>query len=437
MKRKVILVSVLLNGLLLAIFALPPPMLPPAARKFFVHDSPGASGGAANFSVRPRDRVDSITAAPPPLAALLATEDLRTLIARLRAAGFPDRAIRAIIEAKLAERNNARLREIAPAPLDAYWKSRPLASGAQDEYERARLLAEQSRVTRELLGSIVPESDDDISPEQRRRYGNLSAAKIQQLERIAADYEEMKRALVAATGGISLPVDREKIAVLEREKRADLAALLTPEELEGYDMRQSPITRELRETLGALKVSEAEFRTIFQIYDGLSDRIKSPAGFDQRTPAEQSAWWAQSRIAIAERDAQLRATLGEERYAEFARASDREYRELVELAEQNKRPLEEANRIFALRDRVTKETARISADVSLTAVQKAEALESLDRSVRTQLASTFGQSAADDYAKIKYWVYMIGRQANGHRDDAEEMVRAQALGTPAAATPPR
>src|SRR5258707_692709 len=87
---------------------------------------------------------------------------------------------------------------------------------------------------------------DDVSATQRRQFGNLSRQKVDSVQRIEDDYSEMTSAIRAAMAGITLPEDRDKLALLAREKHADLAAVLTPGELADYELRSSPITSLLR-----------------------------------------------------------------------------------------------------------------------------------------------------------------------------------------------
>src|SRR5260221_6737104 len=50
------------------------------------------------------------------------------------------------------------------------------------------------------------------------------------------------------------------------ERRADIAAMLTPEELADYDLRTSRITGRLRPAMTLLDAGEDEFRRIYQAW---------------------------------------------------------------------------------------------------------------------------------------------------------------------------
>ncbi len=72
---------------------------------------------------------------------------------------------------------------------------------------------------------------------------------------------------------LSLPAaDREKLALLNRERRADLERVLTPEELFEYDLRQGPTAMRLRSQLAAFQPTEEEYRAIFTVQHALDRR---------------------------------------------------------------------------------------------------------------------------------------------------------------------
>src|SRR5687767_13577269 len=107
MKPIVIVVSLLVNVVLLAAFAFRPALLPPELANFFQRDD-ARPGVVDPTRLPPRETPSTKAGAPSTdLSTLLATDDLSVLISRLRAGGFPNSAIRAVIEAKVNERYQA------------------------------------------------------------------------------------------------------------------------------------------------------------------------------------------------------------------------------------------------------------------------------------------------------------------------------------------
>ncbi len=413
MKTFLLAVSLLLNAGFVTVFALRPTRVPPAFRDYFTFGS-GPADAASTGTKRPAGApVGKAATAHAKLWATLSSDDLATLAARLRAAGFPIYTIRAILQNAVNARYAARMRELAQNDPNApFWKAtNSLGMDPKRLAEYMQLANERSRVMRDLLGNYLYHDSGTLSTAEARQYGGLPQAKIDQLERINQDYSELNNQVRAAMNGITLPEDREKLALLEREKRADLAALLTPEELADYDMRNSPVTARLRPTFDLFKVTEDEFRSIYTIQQAYSDRVDlNGTTFGALTPDERSTFMQQRTAAQKELDAQMHAALGDARYAEFVRDGDRDFQQLNRLAEQQNLPAQVAIDAYNLRDGLSQESNRIFNDASLDYDQKRAALQSLAQNTRTQLVATLGPAASATYLRTAdRWLTSVER----------------------------
>jgi hypothetical protein len=407
--------SLLVNGALAGVLALRPSLAPLAFRDFFARhfSSAGETGPAAPAVVpaapRPREKL---------WAELDQGGDLAGLVARLRAAGFPAALIRDIIRTQVNARYDAKIRALQePDPNTPFWKLKPGFYSISDKrlVEMDQLQRERSKVLRDLFSGDFF-ATDDISAGQRRQYGNLSRPKIDLVQRIEDDYAAMNSDVRAAMGGITLPEDKEKLALLAREKHADLAAALSPDELADYEMRSSPITNFLRNRLGAFDPSEAEFRAIYQAQLALSDKFPGAVGnigsidYQQRQAAQQDL------------NSQLRTSLGDARYADYARATSTEYQQLSSLAQRANLPDGTAVQAFNLRDTVAQESSRIFDDATLDNDQKRSALQALAQNTRAQLTGLLGPTAGPAYVKIAdQWLGTVERGAAVSFDTATEM----------------
>jgi hypothetical protein len=224
--------------------------------------------GGARISASPE-----INSAPNPDAAQVAalwqqlrTEDLPTLVARLRAAGFPPNIVRSLVaaevEARFAERRQAIYRERADSP---HWANTTQAMRGMDFKTLAALAelsAEQKKVMKDLLGPSAETADLWLL---RARFGELSGEKYAAVTSVTADYGILRTRLLAETGGFpQRPEERDRLAFLAKEERADLEKILTPAEMEAYELRSSNTANLLRNKLDAFKPTESEFRAIFR-----------------------------------------------------------------------------------------------------------------------------------------------------------------------------
>ncbi len=417
MKPTTLLLAVTLtaNAAFVAIFTFRPALLPPAWREPFVSDATRAT----DLAVQNKSAADRATAQARAAAsqraktwASLNTGDLRTLVARLRAAGFSPAVIRAIVGARIEESFAARMSELLGSVDSPFWKPDPFSSSQNPKFYEAQnqIYRDRTKALREILGDdYFAGSAIDATTAQRRQFGDLPKSKIELVQRIVDDYAEMNSQVKAAGGGITLPEDREKFDLLEREKRADLATILTPAEVEDYEMRNSTVTSRLRTGLTIMDASAAEFAAIFRaqqpfaelLYPNYSGSIS--ISFSSETSRQRTE--AQKQIAD-----QLRAALGEPRYADYARATSYDYQSLYRLAQRDNIPVDAINRAYDLRAATADESTRIN-DAKLSPADRSAALQALAASTKAKLAGALGATVADAYVKSASWLTAI---QNGH-----------------------
>ncbi|MEO7413233.1 MAG: hypothetical protein ABIZ81_07735 [Opitutaceae bacterium] len=376
----------------------------------------------------------------------LNTGDLRVLAARLKAAGFPPAPVRAVLAAQINESFKARREQLLPKLEDRpFWQTDSrggslLSSTMMNpQYRTAsrELSLEQSRLLKEILGPDTDASSAAQDEFQVRRFGNLPKDKIEALQRLDQDYNDMRMEVQQAARGITLPEDREKLAVLEREKRADLAQLLTPEEADEYLMRTSQSTSRLRQALTAFNASEEEFKAIYRVQAAFDEKysptLGGPTSVEQRN---------ERQAALAQTEEQFKAALGDTRYAELARASDREYQQLSALAKQAGVPDASAIAVVTMRENVLNESNRIFDDASLSGDQKRAAIQTLAQSARTQALSTLGADVGGKYLQTaERWLSSLERgsavkMTNSISGGSSMSTRNVPVARPAATPPP-
>lgn len=379
------------------------------------HAHPGANATAgAPSTVTPGATASASTTGPtvdPKTWASLNPGDLRGLVARLRAAGFPPSTIRAIVSAQVTDQLRSKFLDMtANLETKPFWTTDRSSFGNNDPKTLAafrEMSRESARLLKEALGPDFPTTDDDASEYQRRRFGNLPKDKIDQLQRITDDYDDLRNQTNAAARGLMLPEDREKLALLEKEKRADLAKVLSPDELEDYLMRTSNTTAQLRSALTAFNASDAEFRSIYQVRAAFDEKY----GFQNMSGSISADFMKDRNAAQLQASEQLKAVLGADRYAEYARVSDREYQAITRIAQQANLPPAAAVQTYNLRDNASKESNRIFADTALTTEQKLAAFQTLAQTTRTQITATLGADAGATYLKVAGWLTNIERGA--------------------------
>lgn len=394
MKRLLILGSLAANIALVGVLAYRPSLAPSVMRRWFAASS---ASGVATEAKKP-----AAVAPASKVWAQLGTSDLHLLVERLKAAGFPPDVIRSVVSTLVGQKFEGRMRALLlPDPNTPYWKLRPQFMGTGDKryVEYTELERERSKEVRDLTQDLG-ESDDAIAA-QRRRFGNLPAAKIAMVQRIESDYADMTANARAAMKGIVLQEDRDTLAYLQKQKQADLAAVLTPDELAEYDMRTSPLTPMLRSRLNAFDPSEAEYRSIFQAYQSISQHLARAIG--PEIPLDM-----QARINVEQKLATvLQASLGADRYNQLLDTTSPDYQQVARIAQQENLPSDTANRIIALRNATSEQSAQIAQDATLSYEDKLTALKTLSANARLQIVALVPGTAGQSYAQHAGWLTLL------------------------------
>lgn len=245
--------------------------------------------------------------------------DLTRFVANLRGAGYPPAVIRAMVNAVVEERFAGR----QPGADQPFWKRRN--PGEEVIAAQLALRAERQALVEQLLGPDARPSATLNANERNWRYGSLSDAKIDAIAKIERDYGEItaetwaKRRGNAAT---SMETTLQSQALMEREKLADISALLSPEELADYEMRNSNAASTLMSNLRNVDVNAAEYAQLYAIQKAFAAANPPSATF--------TAAAAMQRLnAQLETNEKFRDVLGDARFYAYVEGADPQYANLA------------------------------------------------------------------------------------------------------------
>ncbi len=322
----------------------------------------------------------------------LQTGDLKTLVARLKAAGFSNSMIRSIVAAQVGEQFAARRKELLGQQEEQpFWKSG--RNGMMDPKAMAALREigrEQTDLLKSLLGPDNIPGSDEMNAWQRRQFGNLAPEKLAQLQSINSDYSELQQDIYMKTNGIFLPEDREKLAFLEKEKLADIAKTLTPQELEDFQLRSSQTANNLRNQLAGFNASEAEFRALYQAAAAVDAKYGTAGPLGPRNPGDY-----QSRQA--ELLAQAQAVLSPERFADYKLATDPQSQQVSRLVARLELPPATTQQVVALQQDIQNRARAIQTNRELPAAERTAQLTALQQEATTKLSTTLTPRGLEAY----------------------------------------
>lgn len=315
--------------------------------------------------------------------------------AALEAAGLPADMARQLMLGRAFSRFGERMRATQTAATDGkWWQNRPAGSGYREEALLAR---------RELSDAMLAAFGEDfgLGGGDGAQLSFLALGKRDALRRITQDYDEMMAKF--STSGVQLPSDREKLRLLRAERDRDIAALLTPAEFSDYELRTSGSAANLRARYGDAIESEDDFRKLFALQKAFDEKFPRDAFTGRITPE------AVQQRATADRQMQdeMRAVLGDDKYAALRRAADSDLRNVDSLVSRLNLPADTTNRVASARDSYSTESQRISADPALTPALRREKIQELATRAKGELARTLGAEAAEAYGQRSPWVSLL------------------------------
>ena len=335
--------------------------------------------------------------APPPAPVRdqfwtgLQSEDPVQFAANLRTAGVPEPTVRLLVSGQLRAAYLARQHELFGAAEPAPYGQPTAAAESRERLVALRTLARaQQELLRRLFG--VEDGGPAVRDRQRRQYGSLPDAKLDQLDGIQSDYDEIAAEVRSKAGGLLLPEEREALELLERERRKDIASVLTPTELEQFDLLNSPEARALRNRLVGFAPTEQEFRKVFLLQREFDEKFARPnsGGLDAAKRSE-------SLVAEQELETRLRAALGDMRFAEYRRQNDSGYRMAVRIAERFGLPAQRAAEVYTLAQEVQLQLQILRSDRVLAPEAALQSLATLHRETNEKLGALLGAEGAEAY----------------------------------------
>lgn len=331
----------------------------------------------------------------PAVWAGLASNDLKQLTANLTAAGFPREAIRAAINGLLDERYRPQLDALYAKMYDRpFWARDSRLANPELDKELRAISNERLKITRELIGTNIP--NEEGRRNRQARYGQLPDDKLDAIEAIVADYQDLGESS-GITFGAPMPWDRERRALVDAETRKDVAALLTPDELAAYDLRASRSASLLRSRMEALKPTMTEFAAVLPLQQAFD------AKHGEYTMAESAERTADKK----QLDEQIKSALGEARFAEYQRSQDYDYRNAYNLTERLNLPAENANAVYAMKQEYQNRASAVRADKSQPQEQRTAALQALASEAKAKLETLLTPSGAKAYKQNAGWLQSL------------------------------
>lgn len=258
---------------------------------------------------------------------MLPAADLAELRDALRGRECPERVVRVILRGILKRELDARIETLLRPVLDNFWGWLDLKEPKKFEVLGNAIEAVQDEIKERyealIAGFAEPEEKTEKRPDPR--YAFLPEDKQQAVAEIERQFDERSKALRHEPSGLTDEQRRAALEALEAEHAAARELSLTEEERQELRLRTSQGADQLRH-LQEIELTPAEMRDIAATRDAYAAR-REAEGESLEEPARDEAM----RKLHAAEEAVIRRQLGEERFAEFGRAEDGDYRETLAI----------------------------------------------------------------------------------------------------------
>ena len=268
------------------------------------------------------------------------SDDYKEYIQNLRDIGCPEETIRNLVKQDLDKYYDQRKADIlskSPARKE-FWKSGNPSSLGRPSASASSQMAQLDREKNEVLGELFKPSGLAAI----NRPGPLARARSQAKSGYAMDFipEETKaqlntleqeygsQLLKKMAQGASDAQDMAEIRQLRQNRDSSIATMLTPEQKTEYDLRKSPTAANMRLQMDGFDPSEDEFRDIFGARKAFDDEHGVVPG------ASISAGDMEVRqFAEQEMNNQIHTSLGDDRYQDYLRQPDYDYKSIAKITE--------------------------------------------------------------------------------------------------------
>jgi hypothetical protein len=328
--------------------------------------------------------------------------------AALTAAGVPAEVVRAIAVGRAFEQMQRRMRELRPeiADEEKYWRRNSgMRSDAMNRERRLEMNKVQRDFAEAIRAAVGDESDSLLGERGDTRFTFLPAAKRDQLRQIQQDYGEMESQAYAEQEGIQLPSDREKLRLLRLERERDIAAALTPEQREQYELRLSQTANQVRSRYGEVIQSEEEYRRIFALQKAFDDQYAASEMLGGGSSSQETT--RARREAEQKLQEEIRASLDPTQLATWLRANDQDHKTVSSLARRLNLPADTPDLVLASREVYATQSMQINANPALSADERRSQIQALAAKAQNELQGTLGSEGAEAYVQRSRWLGLL------------------------------
>lgn len=298
-------------------------------------------------------------------------------IAGLRAVGCPEKQIRAIVVSDVDTLFDRRRLEHALKTDSQWWRFESFLRVLSKEGFPARFDAERRALLSQLLGEEVANSLKltPVSSAAINLTGPILGAlpvetwnSVQEIYTRSMERDSSYKNQRLSAGEV---VEEAVLAKMRDSTRRELALVLTPEQLEEFLLRYSHNASQLRQEMHGIDLSPDEFRRFFRAIDPLQHQTQLEYGGLAALSQKQR------EQLEAQRDRIARETMTPAHFALYLTAKDPLFKQAQSNAVQYGLNGKSVQPLYQMQKDLDAKRGRIADDISLSEVEKNQALQAI------------------------------------------------------------
>lgn len=325
----------------------------------------------------------------------LESEDYQTYIKRLRSIGCPEETIRDIIIADLEKLMAPDVQATdGNREPPKYWEPKT-RERTVDTLARAGQKQDidfkKREIVRELLGIDLASERSRIKGERdfyEERLGFLEPDKQMRI-RMAIEKANREETLLREQSWLEndelTSDDKKQLREIQQRKSSEIEQVLTPEELERYNLWFSPSAYHVRDAFLVLEPNEQDFLALYRFQKEFDDRWD---GVDPNTLTPEEKW--QYQQAQNKLNDQIHEHLGQERYEKFLQTREADFQQMQDTIAQFGLKPEVAGEVYSFKKVLVEERNHVNATASIDPAQKQEILKALADETEKAVVETMG-----------------------------------------------
>jgi hypothetical protein len=341
--------------------------------------------------------------------ALIESEDYARYIANLRAVECPDWLVRDII---VAEIDDLYQRKAPPLPEISPWWNADRRRVVERKAASATfaLKVEKRALVRELLGYEWDSHANEIWNEDATTsmlLGFMPDMKATQLLSLVEKYHEAELNVRERVKTVLLAEDRAKLESVYNGFLAESSTLLSPIELEEYQLRMQAFRffPAFGVAFDGVSINDFQLRDVARLSRSVKDMIREEFS-EEKVTAEQ----LEQRQAAFE--AALKKKFDPQLYSELQRAHDTRFQEALLFAQGRNLPQTTAVKVYETRRRLEQQLAEVRTGSSLSADEQSNSVATLKADAMKTLSENLGDAFNDYLNENGQWLNEVGTVAS-------------------------